>query len=308
MKFISIFTPCYNEEENIKELCERIAKVMEKVNYNYEHIVIDNASTDCTLEILRNITAKDNRVKVIVNTRNFGHVRSPYHGLLQASGDAVIGLASDLQDPPERIPEFIKKWEEGYKVVIGIKTQSEEPGLLFLIRKFYYRGLKRLSDVPLIENFTGFGLYDRQVIDNLRGLNDPYPYFRGQIADLGYEWAQIEFKQPRREHGLSKNSFYTLYDLAMLGMTGYTKIPLRMATMFGFACAVISFMVGFIYLLYKLFNWQNFALGLAPVVIGLFFLGSVQLIFLGILGEYIGAVYTQVLHRPLVIEKERINF
>jgi glycosyltransferase involved in cell wall biosynthesis len=308
MKLISIITPCYNEEENIKELHERIAKVMEKVDCNYEHILIDNASTDRTVEILRNIIAEDNRVKVIVNTRNFGHVRSPYHALLQARGVAVIVLASDLQDPPERIPEFIKKWEEGYKVVIGVKTHSEEFGLLYFMRKMYYRGLRRLSDVPLIENFTGFGLYDRQVIKSLRELNDPYPYFRGQIADLGYKWAQIEFKQPRREHGLSKNSFYTLYDLAMLGMTGYTKVPLRLATMFGFTSAAISFLVGFIYLLYKLFNWQNFALGLAPVVIGLFFLGSVQLIFLGILGEYIGAIYTQVMHRPLVIEKERINF
>lgn len=308
MKLITILTPCFNEEGNIVELHDRIAKAMENVNYDYEHIVIDNASTDHTVDILRKITNEDHRVKVIINTRNFGHVRSPYHALLQARGDAVIGLASDLQDPPERIPEFIQKWEEGFKVVIGIKSKSEESGILYLIRKIYYRGLKSLSDVPLIENFTGFGLYDRQVIDNLRELKDPYPYFRGQIADLGYEMAQLEFNQPRRKHGLSKNNFYTLYDLAMLGMTGYTKVPLRMATMFGFTSAAISFLIGFIYLLYKILNWQNFTLGLAPVVIGLFFIGSIQLIFLGILGEYIGAVYTQVMRRPLVIEKERINF
>jgi polyisoprenyl-phosphate glycosyltransferase len=308
MKKISIITPCYNEEENLGELYQRICRAMETLNYDYEHILIDNASTDHSVEILRKLASKDNRVKVIMNTRNFGHIRSPYYALLQTTGDAVVCMASDLQDPPERIPEFIKKWEQGYKVVIGVKTRSEESGLFFFLRTIYYRILRNLSDVPLIENFTGYGLYDRQVVDALRDLNDPYPYFRGLIADLGYQRAQVEFNQPRRQRGISKNNFYTLYDLAMLGLTGYTKVPLRIATMLGFLAAALSFVVGLVYLLYKLLFWQQFTLGSAPIVIGLFFLGSIQLFFLGIVGEYIGAIYTQIMKRPLVIEKERINF
>jgi polyisoprenyl-phosphate glycosyltransferase len=308
MKTISIVTPCYNEVENLRELYERIKSVMEGSEYKYEHIFIDNASTDGTTAIIRDIAAKDKRVKAIVNLRNFGHIRSPYYGLLQAKGDAVIILASDLQDPPERIAEFIHHWECGFKVVIGIKTQSNELGLLYLLRTLYYRVLRKLSDVDLIEHYTGFGLYDQQVVQILRQLNDPYPYFRGLIADIGFPIARIEFVQPMRKHGETKNNFYTLYDLAMLGLTGYTKIPLRLAAMLGFAAAAISFLVGLIYLIYKLIFWAQFSVGLAPAVIGLFFLGSVQMIFLGIIGEYIGAIYTQVIHRPLVIEKERINF
>lgn len=308
MKLISIVTPCFNEEENVQELYDRIQHAMKEVAYDYENIFIDNASTDNTVEILRNLAAQDKRVKVIINTRNFGHIRSPFHALMQSTGDAVIGMASDLQDPPERIPDFIKKWEEGFKVVIGVKTRSEEFGLFYLLRGIYYRGLRGLSDIPLIDNFTGFGLYDRQVIDVLRSINDPYPYFRGLIADLGFEHAKIEFTQPRRKRGISKNNFYTLYDLAMLGVTGYTKVPLRVATMFGFFSALVSFLIGIAYLIYKLIFWFQFTLGSAPIIIGLFFLGSIQLFFLGIVGEYIGAIYTQVMHRPLVIEKERINF
>jgi glycosyltransferase involved in cell wall biosynthesis len=308
MKLISIITPCFNEEENVQELHERIAQVMTRLNYDYEHILIDNASTDQTVEILKEISAKDQHVKVIVNTRNFGQIRSPYHALLQTRGAAVVCMAADLQDPPERIPEFIKQWEEGYKVVVGVKTRSEESWLFYFLRTIYYRVARRLSDVPLIENFTGFGIYDRVVVEALREINDPYPYFRGQIADLGYQRAEIEFTQPRRKRGVTKNNFYTLYDIAMLGLTGYTKVPLRIATMFGVLSAVISFLIGLIYLIYKLIFWYQFSLGSAPLVIGLFFLGSVQLMFLGIVGEYIGAIYTQVVHRPLVIEKERINF
>ncbi|HBY09368.1 MAG TPA: glycosyltransferase [Chloroflexi bacterium] len=308
MKRISIITPCYNESENVDELYERIHVAMKELSYDYEHIFIDNASTDATVEKIRALAAKDQRVKAIVNARNFGHVRSPYYGLLQGDGDAVIILASDLQDPPERIPDFLRQWEGGYKVVIGVKTKSQESGLFFLLRTLYYRFLRNLSEVELIEHYTGFGLYDRRVIQILRQLDDPYPYFRGLIADIGFPIARIEFTQPRRKRGISKNNFYTFYDIAMLGLTGYTKIPLRLATMLGFLSAGLSFLVGLIYLVYKLIDWQNFSLGLAPVVIGLFFLGSVQLIFLGIVGEYIGAIYTQVMHRPLVIEKERINF
>lgn len=308
MKTISIVTPCYNEKENIEDLYERIQKAMQGLGYEYEHIFIDNASSDGSIELLRNLTAQDKRVKAIFNTRNFGHIRSPYYGLLQATGDAVIMLASDLQDPPERIPDFVHKWEEGYKVVIGVKTKSQESGLFYFLRTAYYRILHDLSDVELIEHFTGFGIYDRQVINILRKIDEPYPYFRGLIADIGFPIARIPFTQPRRQRGITKNNFYTLYDMAMLGMTSYTKIPLRIAAMFGFVSAGLSFLVGLAYLIYKLIFWQQFSLGLAPAVIGLFFLGSVQLFFLGIVGEYIGSIYTLAVRRPLVIEKERINF
>jgi len=308
MKKISIVTPCFNEEDNVQELYERVKIVMVGFSYEYEHVFIDNASTDGTEGILRRLAGQDKHVKVIINARNFGHIRSPYHALLQATGDAVISLASDLQDPPEKIPEFIRKWEEGYKIVVGVKTSSQEPGLFYFLRSMYYRVLRSLSDVRLIDNFTGFGLYDRKVIEILRQYNDPYPYFRGLIADIGYEIAEIEFTQPRRKRGLSKNNFYTLYDMAMLGVTSYTKIPLRLATMLGFASSLLSFLIGIAYLIYKLIDWQNFSLGLAPVIIGLFFMGSVQLFFLGIVGEYIGSIYTLAVRRPLVIEKERINF
>ncbi len=308
MKTISIVTPCFNEEDNLEELYLRIRTIMLNSGYEYEHIVIDNASKDHSVDILRKLASQDARVKVILNSRNFGHIRSPYYALLQTKGDATIVLASDLQDPPERIPEFIRCWEAGYKVVVGVKTKSEEVGMLYLLRKIYYKTLKSLSDVQLIENFTGFGLYDRQVIEIIRKIDDPYPYFRGLIADIGFESAKIEFTQPRRKRGISKNNFYTLFDLAMLGLTNYSKIPLRLAVLFGFFTGAMSFLVGFIYLVYKLLFWQEFSLGLAPVVIGLFFLGSIQLFFLGIVGEYTGAIYTQIMHRPLVIEKERINF
>lgn len=307
-KEISIVTPCFNESDNIQELCARIQSVMSGLNYQYEHIIIDNASTDNTVGKLRKIAKADKRVKVIVNTRNFGHVRSPIYAIFQAKGNAIIAMASDLQDPPERIPEFIRKWEEGFPVVVGVKEKSETSFLFHFLRTLYYRALRSLSEVDLIENFTGFGLYDRSVIDVIKKIDDPYPYFRGLVADLGFEIAKIIFLQPRRKRGISKNNFYTLYDLAMLGVTNYTKIPLRLATMLGFLSAVVSFLIGLIYLIYKLIFWYQFSLGSAPLVIGLFFLGSIQLLFLGIVGEYIGAIYTQVMHRPLVIEKERINF
>ena len=306
---ISIVTPCYNEEENVEVLHLQIVEAMTKMpEYEFEHIYIDNASTDQTLPILRQMAAKDHQIKVIVNTRNFGHIRSPFYGLLQAKGDAVICMASDLQDPPSMIPQFIKKWEEGFKVVMGVKTRSEESKIMYFIRTTYYKSLAKLSDVQLVENFTGFGCYDQQVIEILRQMNDPYPYFRGLIADIGFPTAKIEFTQSKRKRGITKNNFYTLYDMAMLGFTSNTKVPLRLASILGFLTSSISFLIGLFYLIYKLVYWQNFQLGSAPIVIGLFFFGAIQLLFLGIVGEYIGAIYTQVLHRPLVIEKERINF
>jgi len=309
MKLISIVTPCYNEEENVELMAKKIKEIMSGIKgYTYEQIFIDNHSTDNTIPLLRKIAKSDKKVKVIINTRNFGIVRSPFYGLIQGSGDAVITLSSDFQDPPDLIPQFIQKWEEGFKVVLGVKTTSQESPIVFAVRKFYYRLLRSFAETPLVENATGFGLYDKNVIQMLRSLNDPYPYLRGLSVDLGYEQALITYEQPKRVRGISKNNFYILYDLAMLGFTSHSRIPLRLATLIGFISAIISFLVGLVYLIYKLIFWMNFSLGLAPVVVGLFFLGSVQLLFLGIVGEYIGAIYTQVLKRPLVVEKERINF
>ena len=310
MKFISVVSGCYNEEDNVRELHERVCRVFanELPEYTFELIIIDNASQDGTVRILKEIAAQDKRVKVIVNNRNFGHLRSPYHAVLQAGGDAIIVMASDLEDPPEMLPQFVRKWEEGYKIVLAQKTSSEEFLGLFLVRRFYYSLVSRLSDVPLVEDATGFGLYDRRVIEDIRKIGDPYPYFRGLICDLGYEQFLIPFHKPVRKRGLSKNNFYTLYDLAILGITNHSKVPLRLAVFAGGGMGTVSFLVAFAYLIYKLLYWKNFSVGTAPVVIGIFFLGAVQLFFIGILGEYIGCIYTQVLKRPPVIEKERINF
>jgi len=310
MKSISVVSGCYNEEENIRELYERVTRVFaqELPQYSYELIVIDNCSSDKTVDILREISRQDKRLKVIINTRNFGHIRSGYHGLMQGRGDAVIVMASDLQDPPELIPQFVRKWEEGYKIALAQKTESEESSIFFLVRNAYYNLINRLSEIPLVKNVTGFGLYDRCVVEDVRRIDDPYPYFRGLICDLGYERALIPFTQPVRKRGITKNNFYTLYDIAMLGITNHSKVPLRVAAIFGFCLSAFSLFIALVYLVYKLLFWSQFQAGAAPVVIGLFFLGAVQLFFLGIIGEYVGSIHTQVLHRPPVIEKERINF
>jgi glycosyltransferase involved in cell wall biosynthesis len=310
MKLISVVTPCYNEEENVREVVRRTAEVMKSLpQYNYEHIFIDNSSKDTTVAILREIAASDRHVKVIVNARNFGHLRSPVHAMYQASGDAIFLLLSDLQDPPELLTAMIENWEQGYLIVLGIKTSSEESGLMYGIRTAYYRMIRSLTDIETFEHFTGFGLYDRVVIDTLKSrFRDPYPYFRGMIAETGYRHISLPYNQKRRARGITKNNFYTLYDLAMLGITNLSKVPLRFATFAGFACAVLSVLAGIFYLLYKLLFWNQFSVGVAPIVIGAFFFISIQLVCLGILGEYIGAIYTQVQDRPLVIERERINF
>ncbi len=309
MKKISIVCATYNEEGNVREVYSRVKQVFSGLpQYDYEHIFIDNASEDNTVGILRELAAADKRVKVIVNARNFGHIRSPSYAIINADGDAVISLVADLQDPPEMLTQFLAKWEEGYKVVCGVKKSSEENGLMFFIRRMYYRTINRLSNVPQIENFTGFGLYDREVIKLLREINDPYPYFRGLIAEIGFPPALIEYAQPARKFGITKNNFYTLYDMAMLGITNYSRIPLRLAVFVGFASAGLSLLVAFLYFVYKLIFWYSFSVGMAPMVIGIFFFTSVQLIFIGIIGEYIGEIHTQVLRRPLVVVKERINF
>ena len=309
-KLISIVTPCYNEEENVEDLYNQVKLIFatDLARYNYEHIFIDNYSHDRTVDVLKGLAAQDPNVRVIVNARNFGHIRSPYHAILQARGDAVIPMVADLQDPPPMLVDFVKKWEEGYKVVLGVKSKSEETWSMFLVRKTYYSLINRLSDVELTKNNTGWGLYDKVVIDVLRKIDDPYPYFRGLIPEIGFESAKIEYNQPTRKRGISANNFYTLYDMAMLGITSHSKIPLRIATMLGFLMSAFSLLAGIIYFVYKLINWSNFQLGLAPLVVGLFLFASVQLFFIGILGEYIGAIHTQVLKRPLVVEKERINF
>ncbi len=309
MKFISVVSPCYNEEANVRELYERVEQVFKGLaGYTYEHIYIDNDSNDGTVAILREIAANDKRVKVIVNARNFGHIRSPYHALLQATGDAVVSMVSDLQDPPELIVDFIGKWEEGYKIVMGVKTRSEESPLFFAARKLYYNLIGKLSEIDLVKNATGFGLYDRRVIEILKQIDDPYPYFRGLICDIGFTRATIEYLQPSRKRGITKNNFYTLYDIGMLGITNHSKVPLRLAAMTGFFLAGLSLLTAALYFVYKLVFWSGFQLGIAPLVIGLFFFSSVQLFFIGIIGEYIGSIHTQVLKRPLVVERERINF
>jgi glycosyltransferase involved in cell wall biosynthesis len=309
MKKISVVTGCYNEEDNLEELLRRIRAVTARYPaYEWEYLVVDNCSTDRSPEILRRLAAADRSLKVILNVRNFGHIRSPYHGLTQASGDAVILMASDLQDPPELIEQFIALWEQGWKAVAAIKNESEESPVFFVVRKIYYRLVARLSDVDLLLNFTGFGLYDRALVEHLRASEDPYPYLRGQISEIGYPVARVPFVKPRRTRGFTKNNFYTLYDMAMLGFTNHTKVPLRLATIVGFLMSMLCLGLSLGYAIYKLLNWDSFVLGTAPVVVGLFFIGSVQLFFIGVLGEYIGAIHTKVTKRPLVVERERLNF
>jgi glycosyltransferase involved in cell wall biosynthesis len=309
VKTISVVTPCYNEESNVQELYERVRALMVRLGrYRYEHIFIDNASRDNTFAILKRIAAADPNVKLICNTRNFGHLRSPFHAVLQARGDAVIVLMSDLQDPPELLADLIAEWEKGTPIVIAVKTASKESGLMYWLRTRYYKIVNRLSNIETYEHFTGFGLYDRQVMEMIRQFGDPYPYFRGMIAEIGLPHVEVEYEQQVRKRGKSKNNYYTLYDLAMLGITTLSKVPLRAVTFSGFAGSLFSLLVGFVYLLYKLLFWQKFSLGIAPLVIGFFFFGSIQLLFMGIIGEYIGNIQAYVQNRPLVFERERLNF
>ncbi len=309
MKTISVLTPCYNEEANVAELYERVRRVMASVGrYKYEHIFIDNASTDNTVAVLKAIAGVDRNVKIIINSRNFGHIRSPMHAFHQTKGDAVIGLVADLQDPPEMIADMIREWENGYPIAVAVKKNSEENRLMFWLRKRYYRLVNQLSHLETYEGFTGFGLYDRKVVDAIKQFDDPYPYFRGMIAEVGFRHAELPYTQPRRTRGITKNNFYTLYDLAMLGITSLSKVPLRLATFCGFVCSALSLMAGFLYFAYKLLMWDRFSVGIAPLVIGLFFLGSVQLLFMGIVGEYVGAIHTLVQKRPLAVAQETVNF
>lgn len=307
-KLISIVTPCYNELDNIDELYRRVSDVMTTLPYDYEHIFIDNSSTDGTVLKIKALAARDERVKLIVNARNFGHIRSPYYAILQSRGDACVLIASDLQDPPEMILDFVKKWEEGFKTVLAVKPESEESRLMFFIRKIYYRLISRISEVTLVQNATGAGLFDRAVIEILRKIQDSNPYFRGLLCEIGFPIAQVSFRQPRRQRGLTKNNFYTLYDLAMIGITNHSKVPLRLMTMGGFLVSFLSALVALGFLIAKILFWNQFSLGTAPILIGIFFFGAVQTFFIGVIGEYIGSIYTQVRNMPLVVELERVNF
>mgnify|MGYP004462374715 FL=1 len=310
MKKISIMIPCYNEEENVIPMSEAIVDLFntELTSYDYELLFIDNCSTDKTREYLRMICGKNKHVKAIFNARNFGQFNSPYYGLLQTTGDCVVSMCCDFQDPIELIPKYIREWENGYKIVIGIKTSSKESKIMYKLRSLYYKIIKKYSDVEQIEHFTGSGLYDKSFIDVLRDLKDPTPFMRGLVAELGFARKEIPYEQPQRRAGKTHNNWYTLYDAAMLSFTSYTKIGLRLATFMGILAGTGSFIVAIIYLILKLTHWNSFTAGMAPVVIGMFFLGGIQLFFLGFIGEYILSINKRVMNRPLVVEEERINF
>ena len=310
MKKISILIPCYNEEENIVPISQAVIETMERdlPEYAFELVFIDNDSTDNTRSLIRGLCGQDRRIKAIFNARNFGQFNSPYYGMLQVTGDCVVEMVADFQDPVDMIPKYVKEWEKGYKIVIGIKTSSRENKIMYWLRSCYYKTIKKLSDVEQIEHFTGSGLYDREFIEVLRNLDDPTPFLRGIVAELGYKRKEIPYDQPKRRAGKTHNNFYRLYDAAMLSVTSYTKAGLRLATFFGFFCSLASMCVALVYLVMKLIWWDRFPAGMAPMLIGMLFLGSVQIFFIGLLGEYIMSINQRVMKRPLVIEEERLNF
>jgi dolichol-phosphate mannosyltransferase len=308
-KLISIVTPTYNEVENIEILYSRILKVWDSyTNYNFELIIIDNCSTDGTIEKLKYLAALDKRVKIIINNKNYGHLRSPYWAMLQAYGEGVIFMASDLQDPPETLPLFIEQWEAGFKVVLGVKPKSKENGISHYLRKLYYRVLNKVSSVELVNDATGFGIYDKKIMDLIREINDPNPYFRGLVCELGYPIKTVAFEQARRQRGITKNNLYTLYDMAMMGFINYSLIPIRLASILGIILGAISLLLGIALLLIKIIWWNLIPLGIAPLAIGIFFIMGLMLIFIGILGEYVALIIPYIKNRPIVVENERINF
>ena len=310
MKKISVMIPCYNEEENVEPISKAIIDVFKTQlsNYDYEILFIDNDSQDKTREILRRMCEEDKHIKAIFNAKNFGQFNSPYYGMLQTTGDCTISMVCDFQDPVEMIPKYVAEWEKGYKIVIGIKTSSKENKLLYWFRSMYYKFIKKFSEVDQIEHFTGSGLYDKEFINVLRDLKDPTPFLRGIVAELGYKRKEIEYEQPKRRAGKTSNNFLRLYDAAMLSIRSYTMIGLRLCSFIGIIIGGISFIIGLVYLIMKLTHWNQFAVGMAPMLIGVFFLGAVQLFFIGLIGEYIMSINVRVMNRPLVIEEERINF
>ena len=310
MKTISILIPCYNEEENVEPIAQAVIGVLEQElpQYDYELVFIDNDSQDNTRPILRRMCGENPRIKAIFNTRNFGQFNSPYYGILQVTGDCVIAMVADFQDPVDLIPRYVKAWEEGYKIVIGIKTSSQENAVMYWLRSCYYKTIRKLSDVEQIEHFTGSGLYDREFIEVLRRLDDPTPFLRGIVAELGYKRKEIPYEQPKRRAGKTHNNFYRLYDAAMLSVTSYTKAGLRLATFVGALSCMASLAVAFLYLIMKLIWWDRFPAGMAPMLLGMLFLGSVQIFFIGMVGEYVLSINQRIMKRPLVIEEERLNF
>ena len=308
MTKISIVTPTFNEEQNIERLCSEIKIEMEKLDLGYEHIIIDNASTDNTIKILKEICSKDKNIKVIINSKNYGHIKSPFYGILQTTGDACILMASDFQDPIDLIPKYIQKWKEGSKIVLGEKISSDENNFLFSLRKLFYGFLNKISETKLSQNTTGSGIFDKSIIDKLKKINDPYPYFRGLLNEIGENISTIEFNQPKRFSGRTKNNFFTLYDIGILGVVKHSRMPLRFMILIGFLSSLISFGIALFYFIYKLLFWNSFELGIAPLVIGIFIFASIQILLIGIIGEYIGIILLHQRNMPLVIEKERINF
>lgn len=312
MKKISIMIPCYNEVENVELMSQTVIKVLNNnlPQYDYELLFIDNASTDGTRDVIEKICTENKKIKAIFNVTNFGQFNSPFHGMCQTTGDCTITMCCDFQDPAELIPVFVRKWEEGHKIVSGIKTSSKESGIVYFLRTCYYKAIKNMSDVKLIEHFTGFGLYDKTFISLLRQLDDPIPFIRGIVAEYGagFNMTEVEYEQPQRRAGKTKNNFYTLYDAAMLSFTSYTKIGLRLATFLGFGCSAVSFIVAIVYTIMKFLNWNSFSAGTAPMTIGVFLIGGVQLFFIGLIGEYILNINTRVINRPIVVEEKRINF
>ena len=309
-KTISVMIPTYNEEENARPIYEAVRDELQKScpAYDYEILFIDNKSTDRTRSIIEEICARDKHVKAIFNSKNFGQFNSPYYGMIHTSGDCTITICADFQDPVELIPKFVAEWEKGYKIVIGKKTRSRENPVMYFLRGCYYKIIRKMSSVEMIEQFTGFGLYDKSFIQTLRDLHDPTPFIRGIVAELGPERKEIEYEQPRRRAGKTHNNLYTLYDAAMLSFTSYTKVGMSLATFLGFGIAMVSFVVALFYLVAKLLFWQSFTAGYAPMMIAVFFMGGVQLVFLGFLGEYVMSMNARVMNRPLVIEEKRLNF
>lgn len=310
MKKISVLIPCYNEEDNVELLSRAIiAQFKSELDcYDYEIIFIDNDSKDATRSILKHMCEDNQNIKAIFNAKNFGQFNSPYYGLLQTTGDCAIMMCADFQDPVEMIPKLVQEWEKGNKIIVAQKTTSQENKVMYFLRSCYYKLIKKFSSVEQIEHFTGFGLYDRSFLEVLRKLNDPMPFLRGVVAELGYKISIIPYEQQKRRAGKTKNNFISLYDAAMLSFTSYTKVGLRMATFVGFAIAIISMLVALVYLVLKLMFWNTFVAGTAPILIGMCFLGAVQLIFMGLIGEYILSMNQRIMNRPLVIEEERINF
>jgi len=305
---ISIVTPTYNEIENIEKLYSEIKKELAKLDYEYEHIIIDNNSSDGTIAKIKELASKDKNLKIIINSKNYGHIKSPYHGLLQTSGDASILMASDFQDPVELIPKYIEEWKKGNKVVLGEKISSDENKIKFSIRKLFYNFLNKISDTELTKNTTGSGIFDKSIIQKLKDLNDPYPYFRGLISEISSEIKTLKFNQPIRKYGKTKNNISTLYDIGILGVVKHSRKPLRFMVLLGFILSVLSFFIGIFYFVYKLFYWESFDLGIAPLTIGIFIFSSIQITLLGLVGEYIGVILLHQRNIPLVHEKERINF